>query len=445
MNSLQQASILLQRIIFKKLHLKPLSGTMFASRELQQKTRHLSPLLNIGLGREFFRCGMKSISRTSYGTAIITSEEIFGESTFRGLDLYKEIIPLDSEICNLCSNLCHISVATVMGEKEAYGFMCGRDYDTNKYVNTNTSGFNLLEERTKILKVKQAKEYRQDIVVGIPASLHLFEDISFWREFFASLSIRTISSDGFKDSLKEGKRYAGAEFCAPIDAMYGHAAYLANKADYIFLPVIQESKTKPDYNTDRHYCYYSQFSPSLIYTLKDLDLERKLISPNINFFKGKNHVARALLSSLRSVLGEKISLSDIEKAYDRAFSTDNQKRAKLKLLYDKNKPGDNEISAMLMGRPYVVLSKVLNKGIPDILSGMGIKTFFQDMLNHDGQKLDDIELLLNKVPWYYAAAILETAKYVAQTENLYPVLITAFKCAPDSFIIEYFKQIFKKH
>ena len=25
--------------------------------------------------------------------------------------------------------------------------------------------------------------------------------------------------------------------------------------------------------------------------------------------------------------------------------------------------------------------------------------------------------------------------------NQYPVLITAFKCAPDSFIIEYFKQL----
>ena len=27
------------------------------------------------------------------------------------------------------------------------------------------------------------------------------------------------------------------------------------------------------------------------------------------------------------------------------------------------------------------------------------------------------------------------------TTNLYPVLITAFKCAPDSFIIEYFKKL----
>ena len=37
---------------------------------------------------------------------------------------------------------------------------------------------------------------------------------------------------------------------------------------------------------------------------------------------------------------------------------------------------------------------------------------------------------------------MKLPKIAANTRNLYPVLITAFKCAPDSFIIEYFKKIF---
>ena len=53
-----------------------------------------------------------------------------------------------------------------------------------------------------------------------------------------------------------------------------------------------------------------------------------------------------------------------------------------------------------------------------------------------------LRCLLEKVPWYFVSRILEAAKIIAETRNLYPVLITAFKCAPDSFIIEYFKQIF---
>ena len=50
-------------------------------------------------------------------------------------------------------------------------------------------------------------------------------------------------------------------------------------------------------------------------------------------------------------------------------------------------------------------------------------------------------IVTSQVPWYFVTKILEVAKKVAETRNLYPVLITAFKCAPDSFIIEYFKKI----
>ena len=378
------------------------------------------------------------------GTAIITSEELKKSSIFRGIGLFKENIPLDSEICQLCSNNCHISIANVMGEKVAYGFMCGRDYDTQKYVNLNTSGFNLLEERKNILKTKPIRQFKHDIIIGLPASLHLFEDISFWKEFFNALSIKTITSEHFKDPLEEGKRYAGAEFCAPIDSMYGHAVLLAGKADYVFLPVILESKNKTSIRVDRNYCYYTQFSPSLIYTLRDKGLENKILSPHINFYKGKIHFIRKMHSSLKRVLGN-ISVLELEKAYEKAKSADWKKRIRLKELYLKNKPAKEEISVMLMGRPYVVLSRSLNKGIPDILSGMGVLTFFQDMLPSNNRPPEETDLLLKKVPWYFAAEILETAKYVAQSRNLYPVFITAFKCAPDSFIIEYFKKIFTEH
>ena len=97
---------------------------------------------------------------------------------------------------------------------------------------------------------------------------------------------------------------------------------------------------------------------------------------------------------------------------------------------------------MLLGRPYIVLSKALNKGIPEIFNSLGIKSFYQDMISSDEIDTEDITILLKKIPWYFATKILEISKIIANTRNLYPVLITAFKCAPDSFIIEYFKKIF---
>ena len=192
-------------------------------------------------------------------------ERIHYRSAFRGIGLYREDIPVETEICNLCNNHCRIRIATVMGEKVAYGFLCGRDYDVKRYVNRNRSGFDLLRERRRIFKLPEditPPAYAGGITVGIPASLHLFDEIPLWRYFFEKLGIKTITSETFTDAVKVGKSLAGAEFCAPMSAMHGHVKYLAERADYIFLPYYLESRVKPK-DTNRYYCYYTQYSPAL--------------------------------------------------------------------------------------------------------------------------------------------------------------------------------------
>jgi predicted nucleotide-binding protein (sugar kinase/HSP70/actin superfamily) len=116
-------------------------------------------------------------------------------------------------------------------------------------------------------------------------------------------------------------------------------------------------------------------------------------------------------------------------------------KEKLESLYESNFSSKGEVSVVLLGRPYVILSETLNKGIPDILSGMGIQAFYQDMLKVDPERDQAFNLLLDKIPWHFASNILRAAEMACRTPNLYPVLVTAFKCAPDSFIMEYFKQI----
>ncbi|MGW8315887.1 MAG: acyl-CoA dehydratase activase, partial [Bacteroidales bacterium] len=57
------------------------------------------------------------------GTALILREEYTGSTMFRGLDLYKKSIPVRTEICDLCRNRCAISIASVNGDEQAYGFL----------------------------------------------------------------------------------------------------------------------------------------------------------------------------------------------------------------------------------------------------------------------------------------------------------------------------------
>jgi len=376
----------------------------------------------------------------AYGTALLLMEEHKGPTGFRGLEIYKKSIPIQTETCDLCLNRCTISVAIIDGEKVAYGFLCGRDYDTKKFVSNRTAQFELLKERKKIWSkhVRSVPGNKKLPVVGIPASLHLLEDLSYWTSFFAELGIPLQTSEGFRDSLKTGKKIAGAEFCAPIDSMYGHVAYLADQCDFIFMPVYLESRVKPRH-AEENFCYYTQYSASLAFLEGD-HVRKKLISPMLNFNKNSDHNAKILLQSMADMGLRNVTKAQLARAISKAEEDAMGLKRKLVELFKSNESAGDDVSVVLLGRPYVVLSQTLNKGIPDIFTGMGIRAWYQDMLPSEDEA-SRLKNLLEKIPWHFAANILRAAEWVARKKNLYPVLITAFKCAPDSFIIEYFKQL----
>ena len=376
------------------------------------------------------------------GTAIMLQEEQISKTDFRGIGIFREEINIETETCSLCANNCCISLATVSGEKIAYGFMCGRDYDTHRYISKNKTGFDLLDNRKKMFSFESAITFRKNITIGIPAALHLFADLILWKRFFNNLSIRTITSENYRDPLKTGKSLAGAEFCAPINTIFGHVVYLSDKVDYIFLPVLLQTREKSK-ESEGQYCYYTQYSPSLVYTLKINNIPDKCLSPLLSFPKGKYHVAQKLHKCLKPVIKNGISYFAVLNAFNEALSYCAGQKKQLEEVFRKQFQPDAGISVVMLGRPYIVLSGILNKWIPDIFSSLGIKSFYQDMLSPDDIDMEDINVFLKKVPWYFVTKILETARKISETRNLYPVLITAFKCAPDSFIIEYFKKIFE--
>ncbi len=368
-------------------------------------------------------------------------EQQISKTGFRGIEIYNEEIDVQTESCTMCTNNCCISTATVSGEKVAFGFMCGRDYETRHFLSRNKTGFDLLTAREKIFSLDKVADPKAEITIGIPATLHLFDELALWKRFFNNLSIRTLTSEGYRDSLKKGKCLAGAEFCSPVNSIFGHVVYLSDKVDFIFLPVLLQGPEKSKEN-EGQYCYYTQFSPSLVYTLKINNIPDKCLSPLLSFAKGKYHVAQSLLQCLKPVLKNGVNYFTILNAFSEALSYYSEKKNQLGNIFKDQFQPEKEISVVLLGRPYIVLSKTLNKGIPDIFNSLGIKSFYQDMISSDDIGTEDITVFLKKVPWYFVTKILEASKIIANTRNLYPVLITAFKCGPDSFIIEYFKKIF---
>ena len=377
------------------------------------------------------------------GVALMLKEKQPDISGFRGFGLWKSEIPVRRETCQICTNYCKLTIAEVNGETLAYGFLCGRDYQTNKKI-PQKGNYSLLQLRSQATPKIKKTAIKHDFTIGIPKALHLFEDLDFWIYFFSSLGIKTVTSTGLKNPVKTGKRIAKAEFCAPVVSLHGHIDYLMSIADYVFLPFYFEDNTgKKDRR--RQHCYYTQFSPSVISCLSEFD-KKRLISPIIKYLYTNFHTKLELYKTLKNISSDFLfSFFDISSAYDSAIEFNETCKIKKQKLFEKHRAPGSDINVILIGRPYTVLTDTMNNNIPRLFSNLGIKVFFQDMLDTKNIDFSEIDPLLKEIHWKYVAQILKTAFIAAKTDHLYPVYITSFKCAPDSFGIDYFKQIMETH
>ncbi len=378
------------------------------------------------------------------GSAITAAEEMAGKSGFKGLGIHRDTIPVRQESCDLCLNHCRIRVASVKDEEVAYGFLCGRDYKTKKFVRKEKVP-SLLKMRRKVLSSFALTEIdKTDLpTIGIPAGLQVFEEIPLWQKFFNTLGIKTVTSEFLSDVISRGKKLSGAEFCSPMSAFYGHVEAVAGKSEYVFLPIhIENKKDEKKSSRLRKFCYYTQFSSTLTSRIVHEGSEIKSLRPVINHRANPLVTKYELLKTVNIIAPGRFSFLEVSRAYDGALSHYKEIKAGMKELY--RKPEKGEIKVVLAGRPYTVLLDSMNKEIPDLFASLGIETFFTDSLPVVDPS-DSVDQLLDQFHWAYPSAILSAADYCAHTEGLYPVFITSFKCSPDSFTLEYFKRIMDEH
>ncbi len=365
-------------------------------------------------------------------------------TTFRGIGLYKEDIPIHTEICNLCTNHCKIRIAEINGEKCAYGFLCGRDYETKKFVNQNSSEFDLLKTRTRNFYFEPKSEYREIFTIGIPSALYMLEEMPLWKKFFDNLFIRVVSCDSYNDAVRQGKLVSGAEFCAPMAAVQGHVIHLYNSCDYVFLPVYIEHKTD-EKNHRRQYCYYSQYTSSIVKSIDEIKQKDKILSPTVRSLQNTLLMKNELLNMLKPICKNSISFLQVSAAYDNALDFYNRKQSGLKEVLKNESSNVNDVQVVMLGRPYTILNKHMNSSIPEIFGKNGIKAYYQDMLDYTKEDVQRIHTMLDIFHWHFASKILEAAEYIAQQDGIYPVFITSFKCSPDSFVSDYFRIIMESY
>ena len=455
-----------------KVAVEPLIGDTVVFQGATAKNRALVAAFEQRIGKPILVSPFCHLTG-ALGVALTLRDEGVRASSFRGLTLHRTTIPIRSETCDICTNHCKLSVAQVNEETVAYGFLCGRDYETRKFVQNNTSGFDLFKARRKALR-NAAAEPRgsglsdhlpesltnrlpawpsgspaRTVTVGIPEALHLFEDLPFWRHFFGRLGIRSVTGERYPDAVKDGRILAGAELCAPMTALHAHVRFLLDRADLVFLPFYLEKKPE-EKGSRRQLCYYTQFAPSVGAAVGRNGDQDRILTPLVFSLYGTLHTKAELYFTLRHAIPGGVSPFEVSAAFDDAMRVKDRGLAALREVYRQAMAGGNGSSqgpfhVVLLGRPYTLLSEWMNKGIPQTFASLGVPVFYQDMLAYRPEDVAGIAPLLKDIHWHYAAKILEAAEVTARTPGAYPVLVTSFKCSPDSFVTQYVRQILESH
>ncbi len=384
--------------------------------------------------------------------------EAAAPSSFRGFAIHRLDLGSRSERCGLCPNDCRLRIVDVGGEEVAFGFLCGRDYATKRFVaagNGDGAGGFLLRERTRAINGAYREARKGSFpalgfpTIGIPSSLYMAEDAPFWRSFFELLGFPTLVAASDAAALREGKRLAGAEFCAPMAMFHGQARDLLERADFAFLPIYLEEKPAKFESAGfrgsarRYYCNYSQYASVVARCAESRDRAR-ILSPLLQGRHGDTSMAlgeirRSLALALASWGIKAPSERACRAAYAACLEAKARAREAVQRVFAEG-PARSDIGIVLVGRPYAVLSEAMGASIGEMIGKRGIDLAYSDMLPTEPRS-GTIDPLLAAFHWRYAAEALDAADFCARDPRFYPVFVTTFKCSPDSFALEWFRRI----
>ncbi len=416
------------------------------------------------------------------GVCLILQEEFQQETSFRGLDFCDEKVEIGERVCDECHNHCKLSVVNLNREVLTWGFLCGRDETGKTRKSMRQKQFDLLRDRRQVFKrlhvsnavhrdhpvqlaeavaaLKQGvdinllnlrhtlfklsrageatRKSRLKIKIGIPDTLYVQEFLPFWETFFRKLGYTVVIPKSSREYIKSGKKSEGAEFCAPIARWHGTIAFLLDKVDYLFLPQMFEE------GCDR-YCYYSNYAVALAHS-NFSGLSEQAINPKIDFTRPAIENIKTIHESLPLKLRLIHSPADMLQVFIESWKWFLLRRQSLVELFKHQRAAVPGIKVILLGRPYIVLDEAMNQNVPAKLKQSGVPVYFQDMLPEPEISLNSPaaeSIVWNH--WHFGRSILQAAEFIAQSEELYPIYITAFKCSPDSFVVPYFKEIMEAY
>lgn len=254
--------------------------------------------------------------------------------------------------------------------------------------------------------------------IGIPNGLLMIKYSVFADTFFGKLGMETVKSPVTnKNIMDSGIKYSVDDACLPVKIFHGHALWLMDRCDYVFVPKIM-------YMDQRKYiCPLFCGIPEMI--KNSIPGNIRLLSETIHSTDEKSMIMW-VLKIAKTLNFKKERAMD---AYNAAIKEQNA----LPFGYnDKN----YKYKIALIGHIYNLYDSFVNMNLIEKLHRLGIGIVTADYA--DGNEVEREVSLLSKQPfWYFAAQYYGAALSLYKSGEVQGVIyVSAFSCGVDSVVIE---------
>ena len=369
------------------------------------------------------------------------------QTRFKGFDLGHRHYESTVFECKACPNLCEVSKVVIKGESPIfYGARCDRFEEagrTRRYAPNKIP--DLFAERNALLLgnyVQPNDRHNGRLRLALPRALTFYDLFPYWRAFFSSLNIEIVLSQATNPKIvSQTQERAAVETCFPAKLIYGHVIDLLDKeADFMFLPCVINRENIACGQTENTYCPFIPAMPHMVAAYLNVETHgpRLLKFPlHMLWKKAKKKELSGLASEFDLPLKRVYRAAEAAEVAQQDFYAATRRRGREILANLRN----NQPAVVIVGRPYNTCDSGVCQDLPLKLRKLGALAIPMDYLPLE---TIDLSARYDNMFWRSGQDILAAATIVRDDPRLHAIYLTNFNCGPDSFIINFFRQIMNK-
>jgi predicted CoA-substrate-specific enzyme activase len=343
-----------------------------------------------------------------------------------------------------CDLKCKITRVRIGDKIFPFGGACNRYYNLRFKTQDSDHGLDYVKARNQLMFGKYAPRRPvkpNALRIGLNTSFLTLSLFPLYYNFFSALGCKIILPDSME---QDAARHLVASMCYPAEISIGLFENLIKKRiDYIFIPFVKELYVPGGINK-QDFCSTCGFSRGEAFVLRQAfaqhEIADKILSPYLNLYKSLEQAENVFVHTARCLgFSKKAAKTAFFIAQEAQLEFEAECKALGRKVLEEVSSSPDKTAVVLFGRPYNAYAPEANKGIPKKFTSRGTVIIPYDMLPYEQEPM--AKEYAGYMHWETGQRVLKAAQIVKRDPHLFGVFITNFLCAPDSFIVPYFRKI----